>query len=130
MVNTPIQFITIEQSQEYLTKAVTEYLTTGKFSQGTEEEYIKGKLVKKVKEEMSHEERGIISTMTTQQKEDYYQQRKEQIRQERQQKTLERLIEQGKALKAQGKDWREIYYALNLNRYNDLVATIKCELGF
>ncbi len=126
MVNTPIQFITVEESQDYVSKVVTEYLASGKFPQETEEEYIKEKLTKKAQREMSHEEREIIFTMTTQQKKDYYHKKQE----EKHRKTLARLIEQGKELKTQGKNWGEIYDALNLNRHNDLVATIKRELIF
>lgn len=126
MVRTPIKFVIVEESQEYLTKVVTEYFTTGKFPQQTEEQFIKEQLVKKSKEEMNPKERETIANMTSTEKAEYY--HKRQL--EKEQKTLERLIYKGRELKTQGKNWREIHHLLNLNRYKSWVDTIKQELGF
>ena len=124
MVATPIKFITIEESQEYLTKVVTEYLTTGSFPQEKETEYVKEQLAQKAQREMSKKERDVFENMTTQQKAEYYHKRKE----EKRQKILDRLIAKGRELKSQGKKWKnwgEIYDTLHINRYKELEATIK-----
>jgi hypothetical protein len=124
MVKTPIKFLVVDESQEYLTKAVTQYYQDGTLPEQTEAEFIKDKLAEKAKREMSETERASLDTPEAKAE---YERKRDEMKLE---KTLKRLISKGRNLKEQGKTWGEIYVLLNLIRHKDLADTVKREIGF
>lgn len=91
-------------------------MKTGQYPKQSEAEFIKEQAAKKSREATTLSKRDLIDP-----------EKRQEIKGAA---TYDRLLEKAKALKAQGKTWREIHYKLHMARYKGFQATIKKEIGF
>jgi len=130
LVAKPISFLFVEEEQEYLMQVCESWLKEGLFPEQSEKEFAREKLAEKAKDEMTKAEREKLEGMEEGEKTEYQETRKNVIQEGKEKKRLERLISKGKELKKEGKNCREIYDILKMQRYKELWEIVKQELGF